>query len=64
MLAFIPAVLGREMRTLVESPEVVEGTWYTWTQPETGRPIRQRIVGRYDFNHQLVLVRCFIEYAG
>ena len=38
------------MRGLVESPPVVEGQWYTWTHPETGLPIRQRVVGRYDFN--------------
>jgi SAM-dependent methyltransferase len=52
------------MRSLVVSPEVVEGTWYTWTHPETGLPIRQRIVGRSDFNHQLVLDHCYIEYEG
>lgn len=52
------------MRGLVESPEVVEGNWYEWLHPETSRPIRQRIVGRYDFNHQWVLDRCFIQYEG
>jgi len=52
------------MRDLVESPEIVEGNWYTWTHPETGLPIRQRIVGRYDFNNQMVLDHCFIEYEG
>jgi hypothetical protein len=50
------------MRGLVESPEVVQGRWHTWTHPETGRPIRQRLVGRFDFDHQLTLDRCFIEY--
>jgi SAM-dependent methyltransferase len=39
-----------------------EGRWHTWTHPETGRPIRQRVVGQIDFNNQLVLDRCFIEY--
>ena len=32
------------------------------THPETGRPIRQRVTSRLDFNHQLTLDRCFIEY--
>ena len=52
------------MQDLVEKPEVEEGNWYTWEHPQTGLPIRQRVVGRYDFNHQLVLDRCFIEYEG
>jgi len=52
------------MRDLVDSPIEIQGSWYTWTHPETGLPIRQRIVGRYDFNHQLVLDRCFIEYEA
>jgi SAM-dependent methyltransferase len=42
--------------------EVVQGRWYTWIHPETGRPIRQRIVGRRDFNDQRTLDRCYIEY--
>ena len=50
------------MRSLVESPAVVRGRWHTWRHPETGRAIRQRIDGRVDFNHQLTLDRCFIEY--
>jgi SAM-dependent methyltransferase len=50
------------MRGLVESPGEVRGSWHTWTHPETGRPIRQRVDGRPDLNHQLVLDRCFIEY--
>jgi SAM-dependent methyltransferase len=50
------------MRNLVETPDVVEGQWHTWIHPETGRPIRQRRVGRYDFNHQLVMDQCTIEY--
>jgi hypothetical protein len=50
------------MRDLVESPAEVQGRWYTWTHPQTGLPIRQRIIGTHDFNHQLVLDRCFIEY--
>lgn len=52
------------MRELVESQPMVEGNWYTWTHPDTGRPIRQRIVGRSDFNRQLILDHCFIEYDG
>jgi len=52
------------MRGLVEAPEIVEGRWHTWTHPETGRPIRQRVNGRVDFNQQLILDRCFIEYEG
>ena len=50
------------MRDLADSPDVIEGRWHTWTHPETGLPIRQRIVARHDFNNQLVLDRCFIEY--
>ena len=50
------------MRNLVETPEVTEGNWHTWKHPETGLPIRQRIVGRMELNHQLILDRCFIEY--
>ena len=43
---------------------VIEGRWYTWIHPETGRPIRQRIVGWRDFNSQLTFDRCYIEYDG
>ncbi len=43
---------------------VIEGRWYTWNHPETGRPIRQRIVGWRDFNDQLTFDRCYIEYDG
>lgn len=50
------------MRQLAEQPEVVYGRWHTWTHPETGRPIRQRIVARLDFEHQRTLDQCFIEY--
>lgn len=50
------------MRALVEHPEVVHGRWHIWAHPETGRPIRQRIDGCVDFNNQLTLDRCFIEY--
>jgi SAM-dependent methyltransferase len=50
------------MRGLVDSPELVRGRWHTWTHPETGRPIRQRIDGRIDFANQLTLDQCFIEY--
>lgn len=52
------------MRNLVETPEVLEGNWYTWTHPETGLPIRQRIVGRIDYDRRLILDQCFIEYEG
>jgi SAM-dependent methyltransferase len=50
------------LRDIAEEPPEIQGRWHTWTHPETGRPIRQRIVSRRDFNHQLVLDRCFIEY--
>jgi hypothetical protein len=49
---------------VVEGSVEGQGRWHTWTHPETGRPIRQRIDGRFDFNHQLTLDRCFIEYEG
>ena len=52
------------MRGVVESTEEVQGSWHTWTHPETGRPIRQRVDGRLDLDHQLVLDRCFVEYEG
>ena len=52
------------MRGLVELLPVVEGQWYTWAHPETGLPIRQRVVGRYDFNRRLTLDQCYIEYEG
>ncbi len=58
LLDFRLAGLG----SIAEEPEEVQGRWHTWLHPETGRPIRQRIVGRRDFNQQLVLDRCFIEY--
>jgi SAM-dependent methyltransferase len=52
------------VRDLAEMPEIVEGNWYTWIHPETGLPIRQRLIGRSDFNQQMILDRCFIEYEG
>ena len=52
------------MRDLASYPEVIEGRWHTWTHPETGLPIRQRITARHDFANQLVLDRCFIEYEA
>ncbi|HEX6386760.1 MAG TPA: class I SAM-dependent methyltransferase [Anaerolineae bacterium] len=52
------------MRGLVEAPAKIQGRWHTWTHPETGLPIRQRIDGTHDFNNQLILDRCFIEYEG
>ena len=52
------------MRGLVEDPPVVEGSWHIWTHPQTGRPIRQRVNGRYDFERRLTLDLCTIEYDG
>jgi SAM-dependent methyltransferase len=52
------------MQDMVESQPEIQGRWHTWTHPETGLPIRQRIVGRYDFNQQLTLDQCYIEYEG
>ncbi len=52
------------MRDLVEGAPEVQGRWHSWTHLETGLPIRQRVDGRCDFNRQLVLDRCFIEYEG
>jgi SAM-dependent methyltransferase len=52
------------MRGFVDGSIERQGRWHTWTHPETGRPIRQRVDGRCDFNHQLILDRCFIEYEG
>jgi SAM-dependent methyltransferase len=50
------------LRDLADAPELIEGRWHTWTHPETGLPIRQRLTARHDFNNQLVLDHCFIEY--
>jgi len=52
------------MRDFVNGAVEMQGRWHTWTHPETGRPIRQRVDGRCDFNHQLTVDRCFIEYEG
>jgi len=52
------------MRDLVEGSGEGQGHWHMWTHPETGGPIRQRVDGRVDFNQQLILDRCFIEYEG
>ena len=52
------------LRDIVEHPPEIQGHWYTWTHPETGLPIRQRIVGRLDLDQHLTLDRCFIEYEG
>jgi SAM-dependent methyltransferase len=54
----------RGPHSLIENVDVIEGNWYTWAHPDTGRPIRQRIVGRFDLTHQLMLDECFIEYDG
>lgn len=53
-----------DMRSLVDGGTVQEGRWRVWDHPETGRPIRQRIIGGVDFDTQLVLDRCVIEYDG
>lgn len=50
------------VRDLVEHAAGIEGRWHSWTHPESGRPIRQRIVCQYDFDQQQVLDRCFIKY--
>jgi SAM-dependent methyltransferase len=42
--------------------QATQGRWHIWTHPETGRPIRQRVDGRLDFNNQRILDQCFIEY--
>ena len=52
------------MPGILQNHPVIEGQWYTWTHPETGRPIRQRMVGRVDFNRQLILDHCYIEYEN
>jgi SAM-dependent methyltransferase len=52
------------VRDLADGVQAVQGRWHTWTHPETGRPIRQRVDGRIDFNNQMVLDQCFIEYDG
>jgi SAM-dependent methyltransferase len=50
------------VKELAESDRLIQGGWHLWQHPETGRPIRQRVDGQLDFNHQQVLDRCFIEY--
>ena len=50
------------MRDLVEGALTRQGRWHSWRHPETGRPIRQRVDGRLDFNNQRILDQCFIEY--
>jgi SAM-dependent methyltransferase len=52
------------VRDLADGVQAVQGRWHTWVHPETGRPIRQRVDGQLDFNHQQVLDRCYIEYDG
>jgi SAM-dependent methyltransferase len=52
------------VRELATGALAVQGRWHTWTHPETGRPIRQRVDGTVDFNAEQVLDRCFIEYDG
>jgi SAM-dependent methyltransferase len=50
------------MRELVEGQIATPGSWHTWQHPETELPIQQRVDGKVDFNQQLILDRCFIEY--
>jgi SAM-dependent methyltransferase len=49
---------------IAEEPEEIQGRWHVWRHPETLQPIRQRIISRRDFNQQLTLDHCYIEYAG
>ncbi len=53
-----------DMRSLVDGSVEQSGRWHSWTHPETGRPIRQRIIASVDFDNQLILDRCVIEYDG
>ena len=50
------------VRDLADGALATQGRWHTWTHPETGRPIQQRVDGQVDFNNQRILDRCFIEY--
>lgn len=50
------------MPELLEGNIATQGSWHTWQHPGTGRRIRQRVDGQVDFNQQLILDRCFIEY--
>jgi SAM-dependent methyltransferase len=50
------------VRALANGALATQGRWHTWVHPETGRPIRQRVDGRVDFNQQQVLDQCYIEY--
>jgi SAM-dependent methyltransferase len=50
------------VRDLADGTQAVQGRWHTWRHPETGRPIRQRVDGRIDFDSQRILDQCFIEY--
>ncbi len=52
------------VRDLADGTQAVQGRWYTWVHPETGRPIRQRVDGAIDFNNQQILDQCFVEYDG
>lgn len=52
------------VQSLVENSKPVTGRWHTFIHPETGHPIRQRVDSRLDFDHQLILDRCFIEYEA
>ena len=40
------------------------GRWPTWTQPDTGMPIRQQPVACVEFDNQLVLEAFISEFAG
>ena len=50
------------LRELADSNQLIQGRWHIWQHPETKRAIRQRVDGQLDYNNQLILDRCFIEY--
>ena len=54
-----------EIGTLEQGDSTFAGSWKTWTHPDTGRPIRQRVdqVGR-DPANRLTFDRCYIEYES
>jgi SAM-dependent methyltransferase len=52
------------MRGFDEDSLEIIGNWHTWSHPETGLPIRQRVTAQHDLDNQLVLDRCTIEYDG
>lgn len=52
------------MRELTDGSQPKQGSWHIWQHPETKRPIRQRVNGQLNFNHQLIIDHCFIEYEN